>query len=390
MEFTDKITKLSDSVKSRLEHINTEEATKTSLILPFLQIMGHDVFDPSIVVPEFTADVGTKKGEKVDYAIFRDGKPIVLLEVKCAGVNLDATKAGQLFRYFVGSQSAKIGVLTDGCQYQFFTDLQKENVMDLTPFMVFDINNFNAEDIKNLKYFTSENFDIEQIKTIAEELQYIGRLGKIVAQEMENPSDDMVRLLAGRVYEGMKNASVIEAFRSRIKRALNDYINNTIKSRLASVINPDAPISYTIPGELPVSKETQPEDGKPQIVTTDEEREGYAIVKSIVREVVDPKRVIMRDTLSYCGILLDDSNRKTICRLHLNAASAKYLGIINVADDKKETRHLISSLDDIYNYVDVLKQTVKYYMDATEAQSRFVETGEGLEIIKAQSEDNNG
>ena len=362
MEFKNKIENLKENIKTRMEHISTEEATKTSLILPFLRIMGYDVFDPSIVVPEFTADVGTKKGEKVDYAIFHDNKPIILIEVKSVGSLLDAGKAGQLFRYFVGSQSAKVGILTDGCIYQFFTDLQKENVMDLAPFMVFDINNFNSSDIEYLKLFTADNFNLDQIKGVAEELQYIKRLGTIVSQEINNPSDELVRLLAGRVYEGMKNANVIESFRERIKRAFNDYINITIQSRLASVINPSStpqpyPITKSI-SEGPVKKDAPVESAR-ELDTTPEEVEGYTIVKTILREVVDPKRVFMRDTLSYCGVLLDDTNRKTICRLHLNAASAKYLGIINVADDKKETRHLIASLDDIYQYAEQLKQTVK-------------------------------
>ncbi len=78
MDFIDRIRDLSTRIPKQLEHIQTEEATKNALIMPFISALGYNVFDPTEVVPEFTADVGIKKGEKVDYAIHLDGKPIML------------------------------------------------------------------------------------------------------------------------------------------------------------------------------------------------------------------------------------------------------------------------------------------------------------------------
>jgi hypothetical protein len=118
--------------------IQTEEATKNAFILPFIGILGYDVFDPSEVVPEFTADVGTKKGEKVDYAIIRDKKVIMLFECKACDANLDESHASQLYRYFSVTES-RIGVLTNGILYRFYTDLEEPNKMDSKPFMELNI-----------------------------------------------------------------------------------------------------------------------------------------------------------------------------------------------------------------------------------------------------------
>ena len=100
------------------ENIQTEEATKMAFIAPFLNLLGYDVFNPSIVVPEFVADVGSKKGEKVDYAIMDNGKPLILIEAKSVHENLD-NHNNQLVRYFTVTD-AKFGILTNGIEYRFF------------------------------------------------------------------------------------------------------------------------------------------------------------------------------------------------------------------------------------------------------------------------------
>lgn len=94
-------------------------------------------------------------------------------------------------------------------------------------------------------------------------------------------------------------------------------------------------------------------------ITTEDELEGFYIVKSVVREVIDAKRVFMRDTQSYCGVLIDDNNRKPVCRLFFNS-SRKYLGTF--AAEKKITRHPIENVNDIYGFAEQLKQTVNQYV----------------------------
>lgn len=149
MDFIDELKQLSARVVKLKDTLDTEEGTKMSLILPFFQILGYDVFNPDEFMPEYTADVGIKKGEKVDYAIMKDGKPLILIE--CKSVSEELSKhASQLFRYF-GTSEAKFGILTNGVIYKFFTDLDETNKMDLTPFMEFNVLDIKKNTIKELK-----------------------------------------------------------------------------------------------------------------------------------------------------------------------------------------------------------------------------------------------
>ncbi len=149
MEFAEKLNQFAQRVESLKDSIATEEATKTSIIMPFFQMLGYDVFNPLEFVPEFTADVGIKKGEKIDYAIVIDGKPMILIE--CKPCFDDLSKHGsQLFRYF-GTTVAKFAILTNGIVYKFFTDLEDPNKMDTTPFLEFDVLNLKENLVPEIK-----------------------------------------------------------------------------------------------------------------------------------------------------------------------------------------------------------------------------------------------
>ena len=142
MTFIDDIRTRSERFANRLKHsIETEEATKTAFVLPFIQMLGYDFFDPSEVVPEFTADVGTKRGEKVDFALIHDDAPAVLIECKKVGNKLDVDEMSQLLRYFTAT-TVRLGILTDGIHYRFFCDLDQPNVMDPRPFFEFNMLDF--------------------------------------------------------------------------------------------------------------------------------------------------------------------------------------------------------------------------------------------------------
>ena len=133
MDFKDSILQLSKRVTSLKESIQTEEATKNAFIMPFIQVLGYDVFNPLEVVPEMDCDITKKKGEKIDYAIMKDGSPIMLIECKHWKQDLNLHD-NQLKRYYVASK-AKFGVLTNGIVYRFYTDLIKENIMDDVPYL---------------------------------------------------------------------------------------------------------------------------------------------------------------------------------------------------------------------------------------------------------------
>jgi len=369
MDFIDEIQNLANRVPSKLEHCQTEEATKTALILPFIKYLGYNVFDPSEVVPEFIADIGTKKGEKADYAIMIDGKPVILFECKVSGADLNKEHASQLHRYFNAVQGARFGVLTNGVEYRFYSDLDAANRMDEKPFFIFDMLDVQDRKVAELKKFTKSAFNLEEILTNASELKYTDAIGTIIVKEFESPSDGLVRHVTSQVYSGQKTKNVMERFTDLTKKALRRFLNDRINERLQSAIqdlDQGAPPDSAIPEEQIPELEEMEDDGvsdpKKAIVTTEDEIEGFFTIKSILRDVIDVKRVKMRDLKSYCGILLDDNKYKPICRFHFNTTQL-YLGVIVGAIDEKknEQRIPIDGVDDIYKYAEQIISTVQRY-----------------------------
>jgi hypothetical protein len=352
MDLDEKIADLARRAAEQSMHLQTEEATKNGLVMPMLASLGYDVFDPFEVVPEFTADVGTKKGEKVDYAIFRDGVVSILIECKKAGVTLDSNHASQLFRYFTVTD-ARFAVLTNGIEYHFYTDIDTPNRMDSKPFFKFDVLNYEEHQVEELKKFRKSHFSMEQILETASTLKYAGAIKRILGQELESPSEAFVRFFASQVYDGRITQQVLDQFTTIVLEARAQFINEQINERLKSALKPAGAVAEI--EEAP--KEEITDDG---IVTTEDEVEAYQIVRAILRQVVGAERVAIRDTKSYCGVLLDDNNRKPICRLHFNH-SQKYLGLFT---DKVETRVPIESINDIFQHADAMIATVKEYVDS--------------------------
>jgi len=369
MDFIDRIKELSARIPNQIDHIQTEEATKNAFVMPFIAALEYSVFDPREVLPEFTADIGAKKGEKVDYAILRDDKPIILFECKYCGVDLEKEHATQLYRYFIATE-AHFGVLTNGIIYRFYSDLEKPNVMDEKPFLEFNMLDIEEPLVEELKKFTKTSFDLDSILTTAVELKYTKEIIKLIDGEMRSPSDDFVKFFASQVYSGRLTPPVREQFTELTSKAFKQVINNKINDRLKeaarlseeNVLSERATPEHVT--ETPNEVEKPPSGG---ITTTEEELEGYYIIKTILRTIVDAKRVNIRDTKSYCGILLDDNNRKPVCRLHFNSPQ-KHLAVF---DEQKNIEKLpIDNVDDIYKHADRLKAIVAYYDKHYDDQKR--------------------
>lgn len=360
MEFNEKINALATKIKQQISAIETEEATKNAFVMPFIHnVLGYDVFDPSEVTPEFVCDVGTKKGEKIDYAIMKDNEVQILIECKKVGEPLNVNHASQLFRYFHVT-NARISILTNGQIYKFFTDLDAPNKMDEKPFLEVDLLDIDDNILPELKKITKVSFDLESIINAAGELKYVSQIKKVIHAQFNNPEDDFVKFFASRVYDGMLTQKVRETFLNLTKKAASQYINDQVNERLKSAIT-----GTTVPANIDQKPENKDSDEaeifreEKDIVTTQEEIEGYHIVKAIARAVIDAHRVAPRDTKSYFGVLIDDNNRKPLCRLHFNRAQ-KYIGLFDL--EKNETRHPIKDVDDIYSYADILKATAALYL----------------------------
>lgn len=351
MDFKDEVLQLAGRVEKLLPQIKTEEATKNALIMPFIKVLGYDVFNPFEVNPEFIADIGIKKGEKVDYAIMKEGEPAILVECKHHLEKLDPHNS-QLFRYF-HTTKAKFGLLTNGLNYRFYTDLVETNKMDSSPFFEFNITEIKEADMIELKKFHKSYFDVDSITNTASELKYLNELKNLINRELLAPSDGFVTFFARQVYSGQVTAKVKEQFGPIIKRSFGSLISDAINERLKSALNQEKQLEVA---EAVKQEETvataETETG---IVTTEEELEGFYIVKSLLRQHVDAKRVTYRDALSYFAILLDNNNRKTICRLYFNGIK-KYLVVLDEA--RKEVKFEVKSLDEIYQYGEQLLEVI--------------------------------
>ncbi|HHA2302058.1 TPA: type I restriction endonuclease [Enterobacter asburiae] len=357
MEFTERLNALSNKIKQQLDVINTEEATKNAFVMPFIHnVLGYDVFDPSEVTPEFVCDVGTKKGEKIDYAIMKNNDVQILIECKKIGEPLNINHASQLFRYFHVT-NARISILTNGQNYKFFTDLDAPNKMDEKPFLEVDLLDVDENIIPELKKLTKSSFDLESIINAAGELKYVSQIKKILHSQLNNPEDDFVKFFASRVYDGILTQKVRESFLNLTKKAASQYINDQVNERLKSAITGITPAIIETSNESSHIEEDEHKD-ESDVVTTLEELEGYHIVKAITRAVLEASRITHRDTKSYFGVLVDDNNRKPLCRLHFNRTQ-KYIGLFDI--EKNETRHPITTVDDIYSFADILKATAALY-----------------------------
>ena len=362
MDFKDAILQLADRISKLKDNIATEEATKNAFIMPMISALGYDVFNPLEVVPELDCDLVKKKGEKIDYAIIKDGVPILLIE--CKHIDQDLTLHDtQLQKYFVAS-NARFGVLTNGIEYRFYTDLDKQNIMDERPFLVVNMLEISEAEIEQLKKFHKSYYDVEEILSTAQELKYMTDVKGILNKEFANPSKEFVKYIIRPIYSGQIKENVLDIFTPIVKKSIASIIKERIAEKLNLAIKtndepapaqqePEKPKEEELPeGVVALDKETG-------VTTTQEEIDAFLIVKAILRQVVDIHRVYYRDTLSYFGILLDDNNRKPICRMYFNAKSAKYIATID--ENKKETKHEIKSLDDIYEYADAIKAAVGFY-----------------------------
>lgn len=295
----------------------------------------------------------------------RDGKPIILIECKHVGGDLSLNHAGQLFRYFHVTE-ARIAVLTNGVHYKLFTDLEQPNKMDERPFMEFDLFNFNENDVAEIKKLSKLDFSIEDMLFAAYNLKYMRAFKKYFEEQFNQPSAEFIHFVSKQVYEGTLTPKMKEQFTALVHRSFHQFLNDKITMRLRSamldtssaILAPEVPVAPTTALAATVDSDATDKE----IVTTVEETEGFMIVRAILRKAVNVSRVVMRDVQSYCGILLDDNNRKPICRLHFNG-SKKFVTVFDVEGGERVD---ITSLDDLYGIASRIRTAVQRYETKTQ------------------------
>lgn len=344
MDFIDQVKEFSKRVETLRDGLTTEEATKTAIIMPFFALLGYDVFNPEEFVPEYTADVGIKKGEKVDYAIMSEGNPIILIECKWIGETLEKHDS-QLFRYF-GTTKAKFAILTNGQYYRFFTDLEETNKMDEKPFLEINILDIKENQVTELKKFHKSQFDIDNIFNVASDLKYSNEFKIKFSQQLQQPNDDFVKYFLTGIYDGKFMQSVIDRFRPILKKALNDYISELMNDKIKSALVTNSE-QKDINEEEHSEDETNSSTHTPKIITTDEEMEAFYLVKNMLRSIMPVEDITFKDTESYFSVLHKNKTTRWICRFYFNTSN-KYLVVPD--ENKKEIKLPIVGIYDIDKY----------------------------------------
>lgn len=355
--------KLSQKIADSKTKILTEEATKTAFILPFIASLGYDVFDPCEVIPEFTADMGIKQGEKVDYALVINGKPSVIIECKPCTNTLSITNESQLFRYFATTDSVRFGILTNGITYRFYTDLEKTNKMDTSHFLEINLEQFDRINFTELEKFKKENFNIETIVRTADVLKSLNASQKAILEEMENPSEEFVRVISKKISPGgLFTSTVKEKLTPLVKAAIEMIVNERVKEHLNNALNSTEDKTKEIDETV---KTTQITENKNDINTTSEEIEGFHMIRAIGVSITDFSKIVLRDAKTYCAVLFEDNNRKPICRMHFNSSNKR----LSFFDTETEEIVPITKIEDLYHYQDrILKVIAKYQTPIQESQ----------------------
>ena len=354
MDFLDEVTTRSGRFADRLKHnIETEEATKTSFVLPFIQMLGYDIFDPSEVVPEFAADVGTKSGEKVDYALMQDGKPVILIECKRYGRNLHEEEMSQLFRYFTVTDT-HFGILTDGITYRFYSDLDQPNMMDPKPFFEFNMLEFSEPQVKDLKRFTKSAFEVDETIDAARQLKYMTEIKRVIAREIAEPSDEFVSFFVQLVYAGRNTKPVREMFGSLVREAFAQFINDSFDARLNAALQRIEEQNDTASFE----QEAAEEEDKPE--PTELEREGFAVVKAILRETMDVRRLYLEPGQRFAIIWIrpDAESVKmgnVLCRLLFKTSELR----LNLYPKPYGNNDPVNDVDSLFSYADRFREAVR-------------------------------
>ena len=356
-------------------HCTTEETTKQALILPLLDILGFSPYDPTKVLAEFAADFpGVKSTERVDYALYCNGQPVMFIEAKPYVANL-TNHAPQLSRYFNSSLGVTIGAITNGKEWRFFTDLINPNVMDDKPFLTVDFTKNKAEDLTQLAEFKHDNFHVEKLRFFAEENQYIQQFKTVIKRSINEVDIDFVRYVAQQAsIPRQLNTKFLESIQPFVKQAVEQSISDTVVKGLSSpTIITAQPVEQKVEETIEIVPESSTlsdivNSENERIVTTVDEQELSRIVIELFPEV----ELVAKDTESYFSVLFQNKNNRWLFRYDVNRKRPTIQFAVAIDDYRKKELEraglevqnngqvFLDKPEHIYKAVGILKDCLDY------------------------------
>jgi predicted type IV restriction endonuclease len=287
-EFKNRLLVHAKTAVERAGRAQNEEATKQFLIIPFLQLLGYDPNNPDHVVPEADASFSDKFKNRVDYAISKEGVPVIAVEAKKVG-SLSESNRGELKGYYNAVLTVKLGILTDGLIYQLYSDTEEENLMDNEPFAVVDLAQVAQEQIADdafdaLLKLRRDTFDPADIGADARRKIFISAYVETLETAFKDPDERVVRTLmdiAG--VEGRKTTNRLEEHTLYITEAMNTFFDKKLLERVGFADREDlVKVSPAESQPTPLVQETPEEEPKVDdlsIVTTEAEMKVYNYVR---------------------------------------------------------------------------------------------------------------
>ncbi len=336
--FTDRVLKHAEHVKNVGAHCTTEETTKQALILPLLDSLGFSPFDPTRVKAEYGADFpGAKASERVDYALFCHGVPVMFIEAKAHGEKL-TNHCPQLSRYFNATPEVTIAAITNGREWRFFTDLNNKNMMDSEPFLVVDFEQLEVALISRLYRFRHDEFQPDALRTLAEETVYLNAFTQVISQSLREPDADFVRYVAGRAgIQRQFNARFLESIAPIVKLAVERSVSDMVVSGLSAkpiAAEPRASLAEESPVAAPAPDPAADivDPANPRIVTTYAERRLFEVVRDILGDEVE---LAPKDTESYFSVLYQNKVNRWLIRYQADKRHPAIAICVPITDERR-------------------------------------------------------
>ena len=326
-EFLNRLKKHTEHIQKVGVHCETEETTKQALILPFLDILGFSAYDPTKVLAEYSADLpGVKAQERVDYALFCHGSPVMFVEAKTYSVQPE-NHSPQLARYFNSMPEVTVGVITNGRKWKFFTDLENKNVMDEKPFLTIDLLASNDSELIQLYQFRHDQFEPEKLRSLAEENTYFTAFSSVIRSSLRNIDIDFVRFVASKSSISRQlTIKFLESITPIVKQAVEKTVSDMVVSGLSVVEEPEP----EEPEEINLDEVDEVHPDKPKSITTVEEKR----VDTTLKEILDiDDDLVLKDTETYCAYLYEGKTNRWVLRYRGDKKNPDVELILKLADE---------------------------------------------------------